>query len=87
VYGFYGNIRSLGSTGYLSTLRETRFFGLMNSDFGYALVDVLAALLILDRFVDDPKSPAFREFKGLVLASNAVVLVTGLLSGCVFRTC
>ena len=60
------------------------FFGLMNSDFGYALVGVLAALFILDRFVDDPKSPAFREFKGLVLASNTVALVTGLLSGCVF---
>lgn len=60
------------------------FFGLMNADFGYALVGILGALLLLDKMVDDPKSPAFREFKGVVLASNTVALILGILSGSIF---
>lgn len=60
------------------------FFGLMNADAGYAIAGILAALLLLDRFVEDPKSPAYREFKGVLITTNAVALVMGILTGTVF---
>lgn len=60
------------------------FFGLMNADLGYAFIGILATLYVLDRFVEDPRSPIYREFKGIVLASNTIALILGILSGSVF---
>ncbi|MEM4717862.1 MAG: V-type ATPase 116kDa subunit family protein [Desulfurococcaceae archaeon] len=60
------------------------FFGLMNADFGYALIGILAALYVLNKMVDDPESPYFKEFKGMILASNTVALILGVLSGSIF---
>ncbi|MEM3912794.1 MAG: V-type ATPase 116kDa subunit family protein [Desulfurococcaceae archaeon] len=60
------------------------FFGLMNADAGYALVGVLATLLILDRLVVDTESQPYKEFKGTLLVSNMIALILGFLSGTVF---
>lgn len=60
------------------------FFGLMNSDAGYALAGLLAIALVMDKLVENPYNPVYREFKGALLVSNAVSLVLGLLGGSIF---
>lgn len=60
------------------------FFGLMNADFGYAVAGIIATLLILDKFVLDKKSPQYLEFKGVLLVSNVIAALLGLLTGAVF---
>ncbi|MEZ0393428.1 MAG: V-type ATPase 116kDa subunit family protein [Desulfurococcaceae archaeon] len=60
------------------------FFGIMNADVGYALAGILALLFLLDRFVEDPKSPGYLEFKKFMLTNNVSALVFGFLSGSLF---
>ncbi|MEM1641448.1 MAG: V-type ATPase 116kDa subunit family protein [Desulfurococcaceae archaeon] len=60
------------------------FFGLMNADAGYALLGLLAVLVVLDKLAENPHSPYYRELKGVLLVSNTVALVVGLLSGTLF---
>lgn len=60
------------------------FFGLMNSDAGYALLGILATTLLLDKLVENPGSVAYREFKGVLLVANTIALVFGFLSGAFF---
>jgi len=60
------------------------FFAIMNSDVGYALAGLLAILLFLDKLVENPDSPLYREFKGVLIVSNILSLILGLLSGSIF---
>ncbi|MEM0083057.1 MAG: V-type ATPase 116kDa subunit family protein [Candidatus Nezhaarchaeales archaeon] len=60
------------------------FFALMISDVAYALLGILATLLLLDKFVENPNSVQYREFKGVLLVSNVIALIIGALSGSVF---
>ncbi|MEL9907969.1 MAG: V-type ATPase 116kDa subunit family protein [Desulfurococcus sp.] len=60
------------------------FFGIMNADAGYALAGIISILLIMDKLVENPYSNAYKEFKGLLIASNIASLVLGLLSGSLF---
>lgn len=60
------------------------FFGLMNADVGYALIGIFAVFFILDKMVENPNSPQYREFKGVLAISNLVALVLGALSGAFF---
>ncbi|WP_276814943.1 V-type ATP synthase subunit I [Desulfurococcus amylolyticus] len=60
------------------------FFGIMNADAGYALAGFISILLIMDKLVENPYSNAYKEFKGLLIVSNIISLVLGLLSGSFF---
>ncbi|MCY0868437.1 MAG: ATPase [Desulfurococcus sp.] len=60
------------------------FFGIMNADAGYSLAGLLAILLFLDKLVEDPRSPIYREFKGALISLNIVSFILGFLSGSIF---
>jgi len=57
------------------------FFGLMVADAGYSLLGSILIYLLLDRFVVDKNSPAYKKFKRVLYTSNAVALLFGLATG------
>ncbi len=60
------------------------FYGIMLGDMGYAIAIILAAILILDKFVDDPHSRDYVFFKRSLIVSSVVGFIVGSLSGSFF---
>jgi V/A-type H+-transporting ATPase subunit I len=57
------------------------FFGIMVCDVLYALGIILLAKFLLSKFVDDPKSEAFKRFQNLIYICGGVALIGGVLTG------
>ncbi|ABN70271.1 V-type ATPase, 116 kDa subunit [Staphylothermus marinus F1] len=60
------------------------FYGIMLADMGYAIAIILSAMLILDKFVSDPKSRDYVFFKKMIIVSSIVGFIIGALSGYAF---
>ena len=60
------------------------FYGIMLGDMGYAIAIILAAILILDKFVDDPHSRDYVFFKRSLIVSSVIGFIVGSLSGSFF---
>lgn len=57
------------------------FYGIMLGDLGYAIAIILAAYLILDKFVVDPTNRDYVYFKKSIIVSSIVGSIIGFLSG------
>ncbi len=60
------------------------FFGLMLGDMGYSAAIILAAFLILDKFVDDPSNRDYQFFKKALIVSSIIGFIVGFIGGTVF---
>ncbi len=60
------------------------FYGIMLGDMGYAIAIILAAFLVLDKFVVDIYNRDYQLFKRSLVVSSAVGFVVGALSGTLF---
>jgi len=60
------------------------FFGIMVSDVGYSAIGLLLILLFLDKLVTDKESVGYKKFKNVLLTSNVIALVFGMLTGTFF---
>ncbi|RLG84722.1 MAG: ATPase [Thermoprotei archaeon] len=60
------------------------FYGIMLGDMGYAIAIILAAYLILDKFVVDVYSRDYQFFKRSIVISSIVGFIIGALSGALF---
>ncbi len=57
------------------------FFSLMNPDIAYGILVALGVKYLLDRFVEDPESPSYKQFKTAMYMLAAGMIVMGALSG------
>jgi len=60
------------------------FYGIMLGDMGYAIAIILAAYLILDKFVVNVYSRDYQFFKRSIVISSIVGFIIGALSGALF---
>ena len=60
------------------------FFGLMVSDVGYSAIGLLLILLFLDKLVTNKEDIRYKKFKKILLTSNVIALIFGMLTGAVF---
>ncbi len=60
------------------------FYGIMLGDIGYGLGLIAAALLILDKFIEDPSSRDYVLFKRAIIISAISGIVFGGLGGTLF---
>ena len=60
------------------------FYGIMLGDMGYAIAIILAAYLILDKFVVNVYSRDYQFFKRSIVVSSIVGFIIGALSGALF---
>jgi len=60
------------------------FFGIMLGDMGYAVAIILATLLVLNKFVEDPSSRDYVFFKKSLIVSSIVGFIIGFLADSLF---